>query len=166
MSGLATLITHLGGEEISVQEHKILTHQAKDNALELHTTSMPPLMPSTSPIVTTRTASPSQVPQDPILLPDQIKPSLKMGKFHPVIASTPHPRQTKSTSADPDNKEGDPGINNKTIDGVGDGTHSITASFIKMNDKIRNQPLKKNCLILRPHACKYRWHQDSFHQYQ
>jgi hypothetical protein len=41
ISGLATLITHLGGEEISVQELD-LTHQAKDGALELHAASMPP----------------------------------------------------------------------------------------------------------------------------
>jgi hypothetical protein len=43
ISELATLITHLGGEEISVQELEILIHQAKDNALELHTASMSPL---------------------------------------------------------------------------------------------------------------------------
>ncbi len=42
ISRLATLITHFGGEEISVQELKILTHQAKDDALELHAASMPP----------------------------------------------------------------------------------------------------------------------------
>jgi hypothetical protein len=33
------------------------------------------------------------------------------------------------------------GIYSKTIDGVGDGTHFITASFIKTNDKIRGQLL-------------------------
>ena len=59
ISGLATLITHLGGEEISVQELEILTHQAKDDALELDTASMPPKMPSPPPIVTARNASPS-----------------------------------------------------------------------------------------------------------
>ncbi len=34
ISGLATLITHLGGDEISCQQLKIFTHQAKDDALE------------------------------------------------------------------------------------------------------------------------------------
>ncbi len=65
-----------------------------------------------------------------------------MGKFHPVIASTPAPRQIKSTSTEPDDEEDDPGIYSKIIDGVGDGTHLFTASFIKMNDKIRDQLLK------------------------
>jgi hypothetical protein len=55
----------------------------------------------------------------------------------------PPPRQTNSTSADPDNKEDDPSIYSKTIDGVEDGTHLITASFIKTNDKIRDQLQKK-----------------------
>jgi hypothetical protein len=91
ISGLATLITHLGGEEISVQEVKIFTRQAKNNVLELHAASMPPKMPSPPPVITTRNAPPPQVPQDPILPPGQIKSSLKTGKFHPVIASTPPP---------------------------------------------------------------------------
>jgi hypothetical protein len=141
----------LGGEEISVQELKILTHQAKDNALELHTASMPPKMPSLPPAVTTRNASPPQVPHDPILPPGQIKSSLKMGKFHPVIASTPPPCQTKSTSANPEDYEDDPGIYSKTIDGVGDGTHLITTSFIKTNGKIRDQLQKK--LFISPTSC-------------
>jgi hypothetical protein len=46
ISGLATLIMHLGGEEISVHELKIFTHQAEDDALELHTASTPPKLPS------------------------------------------------------------------------------------------------------------------------
>ncbi len=99
-------------------------------------------MPSPPPIVTTRNAPPPQVPQDLILPPGQAKSSLKMGKFYSVIASTPHPCQTKSTSADPDNKEDDPGIYSNTIDGVGDVTHLNTTSFIKTNDKIRDQLLK------------------------
>ncbi len=91
ISGLATLIVHLGGEETSVQEIKILTHQVKDDALELHTASMPPKMPLPPPVVTTRNAPSPQFPQYPILPPGQIKSSLKTGKFHPVIASTPPP---------------------------------------------------------------------------
>jgi hypothetical protein len=120
----------LGGEEISVQELKILTHQAKDDALELHAESMVPKMPSPPPFVitkcsTTGNAPSPQVPLDPILPPGQIKSSLKTGIFHPFIASIPPPRQTDSTGADPDNKEDDPGIYCKTINGIGDGTHLI-----------------------------------------
>jgi hypothetical protein len=159
ISGLATLITHLGGEKISAQELKILTHHAKDDALELHTTSMPPKMLSPPYVFTIRNAPPPQVPQYPILPPGQIKSSLKMGKFHPVIASTPPPCQIKSTSTESDDKEDDPSIYSKTIDEVGDGTHLITASFIKMNDRIRDQ-LQFFCLFLIPHACKYQQPQD------
>jgi hypothetical protein len=53
-SGLATLIMHLGGEEISAQELEILAHLTKDNALELHTASMPPKMPSPPPVFINR----------------------------------------------------------------------------------------------------------------
>ncbi len=108
ISGLATLIMHLGGEEISVQELKTLTHQAKDNALKLHAAFIPPKIPFPPPIITTRNAPPPQVPQYPILPPGQIKSSLKTRKFHPVIASTPLPCQIESTTAEPDDEEDDP----------------------------------------------------------
>ncbi len=77
-----------------------------------------------------------------------------MEKFHPVFASTPPPCQTESTNADPDNKEDGPSISSKTINGIGDGTHLITASFIKTNHKIRDQ-LQFFCLFLQSHAYKY-----------
>ncbi len=159
ISGLATLITHLGGEEISVQELEILTSQAKDNALELHAASMPAKVPSPPPVITTKcsateNAPPPQVPQDPILPLGSIESSLKTRNFHPVIASTPPPRQTESTGTDPDNKEDDPGIYSKTINGVGDGTHLITASFIKRKTRSETDYIFF-CLFLQPHACKY-----------
>jgi hypothetical protein len=137
----------LGGDKISAQRLKILTHHTKDDVLELHTASMPPKMPSPPPVVATRNAPPPQVPHYPILPPGQIKSSLKSGKFHPVIASTSPSRQIKSTSPEPDDKKDDPAICSKTIDEVGDGTHLITASFIKTNDKIRDQ-LQSLCLFL------------------
>jgi hypothetical protein len=43
-----------------------------------------------------------------------------------------------STEADLDDDKDDPGLYSKMIDGVGDGTRLITASFIKTNDKIRD----------------------------
>jgi hypothetical protein len=77
ISGLATPIMHLGGEEISHQELEILTTQAKSNALELHTASIPPKVPSPPPVVTpncsdTGNAPSLQVPQDPILPPGKM----------------------------------------------------------------------------------------------
>jgi hypothetical protein len=47
-----------------------------------------------------------------------------------------------STSPDQNNNKDEYGIYSKTVDGVRDGTHLITASFIKTNDKIRDQLLK------------------------
>ncbi len=40
-----------------------------------------------------------------------------------------------------DNDEDNPGIYNKLVDGIGDGTHLVIALFIKTNDKIRDQLL-------------------------
>jgi hypothetical protein len=102
----------LDSEEISRQELKILTSQAKDDALKLHAASMLPKVPSPPPAVTTScsatgNAPPPQVPQDPILPPGKIESSLKTGKFHPVFTSTPTPHQTELINADPDNKEDD-----------------------------------------------------------
>jgi hypothetical protein len=74
--------------------------------------------------------------------PDKPKSSLKAGKFFPVRSSTPPPCHKESTKMNPDDDEDDPGIYSRTIDGVGDGTHLIITSFIKTNDKIRDQLLK------------------------
>jgi hypothetical protein len=64
---------------------------------------------------------------------------LKVGKFFPVFPTPPH--RTKSIEADLDDNEDDPGIYSKKIDGVGDVMNSITASFVKTKDKIRDQLL-------------------------
>ncbi len=73
-----------------------------------------------------------------MLPPEKPKSSLKAGKFFPVSATTPPPRQAKVTDKDPDvnEDEDDPRIYSRTIDGVGDRTYLIIASFIKTNDKI------------------------------
>jgi hypothetical protein len=119
-------------------------------------TSMPPKVPSSPPVVTincsaTGNAPPPQIPQNPIVPPGKIMSSLKTGKFHPVFASTPTPRQTESTNADPDDREDDPGIYRQAIGMVVDGTHLITTSFTKTNDKIRDQ--LRFFLFISPNAC-------------
>jgi hypothetical protein len=47
-----------------------------------------------------------------------------------------------STTTDLDDDEDNPGLHGKMIDGVGNGMHLIIASFIKTDDKIRDQLLK------------------------
>jgi hypothetical protein len=74
--------------------------------------------------------------------PDKPKSSLKAGEISPICSSTPPPCQKESAKTNPDDDEDDPGIYSHTIDGVGDGTHLIISSFIKTNDKIRDQLLK------------------------
>jgi hypothetical protein len=76
-----------------------------------------------------------------MFLPGKPKSSLKAGKYFPVRSSTPPPLQKESTETNLDDNEDDPSIYSRTTDGVGDGTHLIIASFIKTNDKIRDQLL-------------------------
>ena len=73
--------------------------------------------------------------------PNKSKPSLKAGKFLPAHSTMPPPWQAGAINIDPNSDEDndDPSIYNHTIDGLGDGTHLIIASFIKINNKIRDQ---------------------------
>jgi hypothetical protein len=147
ISGLACLITHLGGKEMSNHEINSVTQQAKVDALGLHAAAMPltalPLHPDvTTNNLATKNGPPQKAPRDSMFPPDKPKSSLKAGKFFPDHSSTPPPRQKESTKTNLDNDEDDPGIYSRTIDGAGDRMHLLIASFIKMNDKIRDQLLK------------------------
>jgi hypothetical protein len=70
------------------------------------------------------------------------KSSLKAGKFVPAFSNATQPCPIHPTNADLDDDEYYPGLYGKMIDGVGNGTHLIIASFIKTDDKIRDQLLK------------------------
>jgi hypothetical protein len=147
ISGLAHLITHLDGKEMSNHEIDSVTQQAEVDALGLHTTAMPLTALPPHPDITTnnlatKNGPPQKAPRDSMFPSDKPKSSLKAGKFFPVCSSTPPPCQKESTKTNPDEDEDDPGIYSRTIDGVGDGMHLIIASFIKMNDKIQDQLLK------------------------
>jgi hypothetical protein len=146
ISDLAHLITHLGGKEMSNHEIDGFTQQAKVDALGLHTaamplTALPPHLDITTNSLATKKDPPQKVPRDTIFPSDKPKSSLKAGKIFPIHSSTPPPRQKESTKRNPDNNEDDPGIYSRAIDGVGDITHLIIASFIKTNDNIRDQLL-------------------------
>jgi hypothetical protein len=147
ISGLAHLITHLGGKEMSNHEIDSVTQQAKIDALGLHAAAMPLTAFPPHPDVTTnnlatKNGPPQKAPRDSMFPPDKPKSSMKAGKFFPIHSSTPPPCQKESTKTNPDDNEDDPGIYSCTINGVGDGTHLIIASFIKTNDKIQDQLLK------------------------
>ncbi len=70
------------------------------------------------------------------------KSSLKAGKFVPAFSVVTQPCPMYSTNTDLDDAKDNPGLYGKMIDGVGNGTHFIIASFIKTNNKIRDQLLK------------------------
>ncbi len=76
-----------------------------------------------------------------MLRPTKPKASLKPGKFFPVFAEQTPPRQPDIPNGDDGDEEDEPGVYAKLDKGVGDGTHYITASFVKSNNKIKDQLL-------------------------
>ncbi len=83
-----------------------------------------------------------QASKNIIQLPVTPKSSLKTGMFVPAFSVVTQPCPTDSTNTDLDDDKNYPGPYGKMIDGVSGGMHLITASFIKTNDKIRDQLLK------------------------
>ena len=145
ISGLANLITHLGGETISSEDVGGFTRQAETAALVLHTNSTPAPPAPPHPDVTinndaTKKNQFQATHQDSMTPPEKPKSSLKEGKFFPARTPTPPPLQVEVDIIDTDGDEDDnnPSIFNHTIDGIGDGTHLMIASFIMINDKIRD----------------------------
>jgi hypothetical protein len=78
---------------------------------------------------------------DPLLPPKKPKASLKPSKFFPVFADQTPPRQTDIPNRNDSDEEDKPGVYSKLDEGVADGTHYITVSFVKSNDKIKDQLL-------------------------
>ena len=105
---------------------------------ELPLPRLPPHPEVTNNNDATKTKPFQAMHQDSMTPPEQPKSSLKAGKFLPACSTTPPPPQAEVIIIDPDSDEdgNNPGTYSHTIDGIGDGTHSIIASFIKTNDKI------------------------------
>jgi hypothetical protein len=143
MTGLSGLISHLGRKRISNHDLEILICNAQDKAIELHFSAMMKrVSPSASIPASEEKAVILQAIPYHLKIPSNLwlnqKLSLKPGKFDPAIILKTPPRNKDSTIPGQDDNEGEYGIHSKTIDGVGDGTHLITASFIKSKDKIRD----------------------------
>ncbi len=75
------------------------------------------------------------------LPPTKPKASLKPSKFFPVFAEQTPPRLAGDHTKDDEDDASEPGVYSKLDEGVGDGTHYITASFVKTNEKIKDQLL-------------------------
>jgi hypothetical protein len=138
MTGLANLIMHLGGKEIPQASLAILADQAEEEALLLYFSST--MRPPTA-IAEDKSPSIPLDNADPLLPPTKPKASLKPRKFFPVFAELTPPCQTDISNGDDGDEEDEPGVYAKLDKGVGDGTHYIPASFLKSNDKIKDQLL-------------------------
>jgi hypothetical protein len=143
MTYVAAQLLEAGGEVILEDPMADLCTQAEGHAMKWASTAS-----TTSPSASTPVPNASSPVQTPVMqdepdldiqLPIKQKASLKVGKFFFVFSTPPH--HTESIEAELDNNEDDPGIYSKTIDGVDDGTHLITASFVKTKDNNRDQLL-------------------------
>ena len=76
-----------------------------------------------------------------VLPPTKPKASLKPSKFFPVFADQTPPLLADVNMKDDKDDVSEPGVYSKLDEGVGDGTHFITASFVKTNKKIKDQLL-------------------------
>jgi hypothetical protein len=76
-----------------------------------------------------------------VLPPTKPKASLKPSKFFPVFAEQTPPRRADAHMKDDEDDVSEPGVYSKLDEGVGDGMHFITASFVKTNEKIKDQLL-------------------------
>jgi hypothetical protein len=138
MTGLANLIMHLGRKEIPHASLAILADQAEEEALLLYSSLM-----TCPPTAIAEDKSPSILLDnaDPLLPPTKPKVSLKPSKFFPMFADQTPPRQTDIPNRNDSDEEDKPGVYSKLDKEVGDGTHYITASFVKSNNKIKDQLL-------------------------
>jgi hypothetical protein len=78
---------------------------------------------------------------DPIPPPDKPKTALKVGKFFPDFSNSTPPWHNNDVDNGEHEDGYEPGIYSKILDGAGDGTHYVTDSFVKNNNKIKDQLL-------------------------
>ncbi len=138
MTGLANLIMHLGGEEISYAGLSILADRAEEVSKGLPTKAA---FKNPSAVAEEKISPNTLGNVGPLLPPTKPKTSLKPSKFFPVFADQTPPCQTEICNKDDGEEEDKPGMYSKLDEGVGDGTNYITASFVKSNNEIKDQLL-------------------------
>jgi len=149
MTALATLILHLGGKEIPHAALTIFADRAEEEALLLYKSyAAPMVVPPKSALENPAMIVEEEMsPKDPddgflALPPTKPKPSLKPSKFFSVFAEQTPPRLLEDVHIKNDEDDvSEPGVYSKLDEGVGDGTHFITGSFVKTNEKIKDQLL-------------------------
>jgi hypothetical protein len=148
MTALANLILHLGGKEIPHAALYIFANRAEEEALLLYKSYatpmvLPPKSALENPAMVVKEMMSPNAPDDEFLVlpPTKPKASLKSSKFFPVFAEQTPPRLADVHIKDDEDDVSEPGVYSKLEEGVGDGTHFITASFVKTNEKIKDQLL-------------------------
>ena len=140
MTALANLITHLGGKEIPHAALIICANRAEEEALLLYKSyAAPMVLPPNSalenPAMIVEEEMTPKAPDNEFLVlpPTKTKASLKPSKFFPVFVDQTPPRIAGDHMKDDEDDASEPGVYSKLDEGVGDGTHYITASFVKTN---------------------------------
>ncbi len=142
MTIIAALIQHLGGKEISIDSLRYQTHQAEEEALRQHSNAQQTkTCPKNLDESKVKEILEPEAPMDPIPPPDKPKTALKVGKFFPVFSNSTPPWHDNDADNGEEEDGYEPGIYSKILDGAGDGTHYITASFVTNNNKIKDQLL-------------------------
>jgi hypothetical protein len=148
MTALTNLILHLGGKEIPHAALSIFADRAEEEALLLYKSYAALMVLPTKHALKTAVMVISEImsPNTPdkeflVLPPTKPKASLKPSKFFPVFAEQTPPRRAVDQMKDDEDDISEPGVYSKLDEGVGDGTHFITASFVKTNEKIKDQLL-------------------------
>jgi hypothetical protein len=135
MTGLVTLVSHLGWEEISPSDLITLTHNSEDDAQQLHAnawlTNANPVN-ALQPAVSKASDRANSI--NPIPPPAKPKTALKARKFFLISTNTTPSQQQDNMDAIEDDDE--PGIYSTMLDEVWDSTHFITTCFVKSNNKI------------------------------
>ncbi len=126
MTGLATLISHLRGKKISQSDLITLTHDAENDALQLHANARPTTAnPVNALHPAVGKASDCVDSIDPIPPPAKPKTALKASKIFLISTKTTPPQKQDNMDAIEDHDE--PGILNDV--GWGWGWHTFCHHF-------------------------------------
>ena len=92
MTGIATLIQHLGGNKISIKSLTNQTHQAEEEALRQYSNAkQTKILPEKLDRSKDKEIVGLKTPRDLIPPPDKPKTSLKVGKFFPLFSNSTPP---------------------------------------------------------------------------
>jgi hypothetical protein len=120
MTGITTLIQHLGGNKISIESLTNRTHQAEEEALRQYSNAkQTKIFPENLDRSKDKEIVRSETPRDLIPPPDKPKTSLKVGKFFPLFSNSTPPWHNNGADNNEVEDDNEPGIYSKILDGAG-----------------------------------------------